>query len=79
MPGLFLTKHDVLTEKEMSGFSMNPRIFRLIEYYRDKMKLDKSRMNILDWGCGRGQAVLWLREQGYSAFGTDIDPRQSRS
>lgn len=74
MSELVMTKHDVLTEKEMSTFSMNPRILRLIEYYRDKMKLDKSRMNILDWGCGRGRAVLWLREQGYSAFGTDIDP-----
>jgi SAM-dependent methyltransferase len=69
-----MTKHDVLTEKEMSEFTMNSRILRNIEYYRNKMNLQKSDMNILDWGCGRGRAVAWLREQGYSVFGTDIDP-----
>ncbi|MBA7611919.1 hypothetical protein ES703_19150 [subsurface metagenome] len=31
MPQIVMTKHDVLTEKEMSTFSMNQRIFRLIE------------------------------------------------
>src|SRR4030042_5233929 len=69
-----MTKHDVLTEKEMSEFTMNDRILRNIEYYRNKMNLKKSDMNILDWGCGRGRAVAWLREQGYNAFGVDIDP-----
>lgn len=57
----------------MSTFSLNRRIFDLIEYYRRKMGLDKSKMNILDWGCGRGRSVLWLRERGYNTFGTDID------
>src|SRR4030042_4313371 len=69
-----MTKHDVLTEKEMSEFTMNDRILRNIEYYRNKMNLKKSDMNILDWGCGRGRSVAWLREQGYNAFGVDIDP-----
>lgn len=73
MSELVMTKHNVLTEEEMSAFSMNQRIFRLIEYYRHKMNLDKSQMNILDWGCGRGRTVAWLRQQGYSAFGVDID------
>ena len=31
-------------------------------------------MNILDWGCGRGPSVAWLRERGYNAFGVEIDP-----
>lgn len=68
------TKHVVLTEKEMSEFMMNPRIFRWIEHCRAKANLEKSQMNILDWGCGRGRAVAWLRARGYNAFGTDIDP-----
>jgi cyclopropane fatty-acyl-phospholipid synthase-like methyltransferase len=69
-----MTKHDVLTEKEMSEFTINERILRYIEYCRIKMNLEKKDMNILDWGCGRGRGVAWLRAQGYNAFGTDIDP-----
>lgn len=68
-----LTKHDILTEKEMSDFALSPRIFGQIERFRKKMNLEKSQMNVLDWGCGRGRSVAWLREQGYQAFGTDID------
>lgn len=68
-----MTKHDVLTEQEMSGFVMNQRIVRQIEHFREKMKLEKGQMNILDWGCGRGRAVAWLRAHGYNAFGVDID------
>ena len=74
MPNSLMTKHNALTEEEMSGFSMSPRIYRFIEHFREKMNLDKSDMNVLDWGCGRGRSVAWLRTQGYSAFGTDIDP-----
>ena len=69
-----MTKHDALTQEEMSSFNLNSRIFRHIEYFRDKMNLEKSQMNILDWGCGRGRAIAWLRARGYNAFGTDIDP-----
>lgn len=74
MPEDMMTKHDSLTEEEMSSFEMSPRIFRFIEHFRKKMNLKKSDMNVLDWGCGRGRSVAWLREQGYNAFGTDIDP-----
>ncbi|UCC21301.1 MAG: methyltransferase domain-containing protein, partial [Promethearchaeota archaeon] len=31
-------------------------------------------MKILDFGCGRGLFVLWLKEHGYNAYGIDIDP-----
>jgi hypothetical protein len=31
---------------------------------RDKFGLD---FRIVDWGCGRGKLVLWLRESGYEA------------
>ena len=74
MPEDAMTKHDILTEEEMSKFSLNPRIFKRIKYFCGKMNLQKNQMNILDWGCGRGRAIAWLRAQGYNAFGTDIDP-----
>ena len=69
-----MTKHDVLTEQEMSDFTMNPRVLRQIEHFRRQTNLGKSEMNILDWGCGRGRAVAALRARGYNAFGADIDP-----
>ncbi len=69
-----LTKHDILTKDEMLQFTLNNRIFRYIEYSRGEMNLDKSGMNLLDWGCGRGRSVSFLREQGYNACGVDIDP-----
>ncbi|UCC97009.1 MAG: methyltransferase domain-containing protein [Phycisphaerales bacterium] len=73
MAGNTMTKHDILTEQEMSGFAMNQRVVRQIEHFREKMNLEKSQMNILDWGCGRGRAVAWLRADGYNAFGADVD------
>ena len=69
-----MTKHDVLTEQEMANFVFNPKILKQLERCRKKLNLEKDQMNILDWGCGRGRAVVWLREQGYKAFGVDIDP-----
>lgn len=69
-----LTKHDILTKDEMSQFTLNDRIFRYIEYCRGEMNLEKREMNLLDWGCGRGRSVCFLRGQGYNACGTDIDP-----
>lgn len=58
----------------MSGFLPNKRLMNIIENYRRKNQIEKKNMNILDWGCGKGRTVLWLREQGYNAFGIDIDP-----
>ena len=48
MPEYALTKHYCLTEQEMSEDKMNPRILRFIEYYHEKMNLEKSEMNLLD-------------------------------
>lgn len=28
----------------------------------------------MDWGCGRGLSVAWLRDRGYNAYGVEIDP-----
>jgi SAM-dependent methyltransferase len=45
-----------------------------IESCRSRFDLERDRFRILDWGCGRGQFVLWLRDRGYEAFGADINP-----
>lgn len=67
-----MSKHDILTEDEFSKFAPNLRIVRLVEEHRRRIDLPRAEFNILDWGCGRGREVLWLREHGYNAFGVDI-------
>jgi SAM-dependent methyltransferase len=34
-----------------------------------------SAFRILDVGCGRGDVVFWLLDQGWDAWGVDINPR----
>lgn len=68
-----MSKHDQLTEEEMSQHVFNPETLRVIEIHRKKLNLEKKDMRLLDWGCGRGRDVACLREKGYSAFGIDPD------
>ena len=35
----------------------------------------RSRVRVLDVGYGRGGTVAWLVEQGWDAYGFDVDPR----
>lgn len=69
-----MSKHAVLTQEEFGAYSPNRRTVQFLEEYRLRAGLQKNQMNILDWGCGRGRDTLWFREQGYSAYGIDIDP-----
>ncbi|MEO5574359.1 MAG: class I SAM-dependent methyltransferase [Gammaproteobacteria bacterium] len=66
------TMHDVLTDKDISTFVINLEILRYLELLRKKINLDRHEINVLDWGCGRGQSVSLLRELGYNTFGVDI-------
>ncbi len=69
------TKHDVLTEEELSEYQMNPAVRSVIEQFVREMdpRLPGEKINILDWGCGRGRSVAKLREEGFNAYGVDID------
>ncbi len=70
------TKHDILTEEELLSYQLNPRVAEklraFLETYPDK---SPGKVKILDWGCGRGRSVAILREQGFSAYGVEIDAR----
>jgi ubiquinone/menaquinone biosynthesis C-methylase UbiE len=70
-----MANNDLLTAAELESLRLDPAILKHIEASRERLGLSKSEFRILDWGCGRGKMVLWLRQQGYSAFGVDIDPR----
>jgi SAM-dependent methyltransferase len=62
----------LLTETEFATFAPNSEVLRYIELTRERLGLTKSQMKILDWGSGRGEYVLWLRDAGYDAYGAEI-------
>ena len=61
-----------LTEAECATFTPNAEVVRYLEATRARLGLEKRDLNVLDWGSGRGEYVLWLREAGYNAFGAEI-------
>lgn len=72
--GARLAHSDILNKEEYETTAINHEILRYLEHARGQLRLERGEMNVLDWGCGRGNHVLFLREQGYSAFG--VDPSQ---
>ncbi len=66
-------RHDILTEEEMSQFVLDKLIMKKILQHQEEMMLDNAEFNILDWGCGKGNAVAYLRKKGYNAFGVEVD------
>jgi len=68
-----MSKCKILAEEEFFKFAPDPRLLQFIEEYRATNQLKREEVNILDWGCGRGRHVLWLREKGYNAYGVDVD------
>lgn len=69
-----MSKTEVLTEDALSAFVIPSELLRYVERCRLRMGLSKEEMRILDFGCGRGESALRLREQGYDALGVDINP-----
>ena len=45
-------------------------ISRPLKYLISQGKIGKND-RILDYGCGRGDDIVWLRKNGYQAFGFD--------
>ena len=68
-----MSNNELLTEEEFIQFRPHPLLLAQIESCRNQFQLDKNVFRILDWGCGRGKFVLWLREKGYDAFGVEVD------
>lgn len=66
-----MSHSDVLTRDEYETAAINHEILRYLEAARSELGIEKSEMNVLDWGCGRGNHVLFLRQEGYSAFGVE--------
>jgi len=65
--------HPDLTEEDMCNYTINPEVITYLERFRKKYRIRQEDVKVLDWGCGRGQSVIVLRELGYNVLGADID------
>lgn len=70
-----MSNNDLLTEAELASYRPNSIMLDRIERCRAAFDVARKDFRVLDWGCGRGKMVLWLRERGYDAVGVDIDPK----
>ena len=66
-------KQNVLTEVEYNNYKKFERILKYVEILRKKLRIEREKFNILEWGCGRGENVIWLKELGYNAFGVEVN------
>lgn len=68
-----IIKQKVLTLAEFKDYNKFERILIYIEILRKRLDIEREEFNILDWGCGRGENVIWLRDLGYNAFGVKVN------
>lgn len=66
-----MSKLNQLTQNEFDTYEPSSSILTAIEEERQRLGVAKSDFKILDFGCGRGRAVLYLRNLGYDAYGLD--------
>src|SRR5512133_1262309 len=69
-----MAKHDLLTEEEFAAYKVHTNTVQQLKKFAASKGKSAGQVRVLDWGCGRGRFVLWLREQGFDAYGVDIDP-----
>ena len=68
-----MSKHNKLTIEELDEFTPNNCILEVLNNYISENNINKDNFKILDWGCGRGKEVYWLRLKGFNVVGVDID------
>lgn len=69
-----MSNNDPLTDAEFASYRPDPTMVDHLERCRVAFGIPPADFRLVDWGCGRGKLVLWLRERGYDAIGVDIDP-----
>jgi 2-polyprenyl-3-methyl-5-hydroxy-6-metoxy-1,4-benzoquinol methylase len=54
-------------------------VMQYVNFLKDWVAPSIADLTILDFGCGRGELVGWLRKHKARAFGVDIDNRFTKS
>ena len=65
---------DQNTLLEETKARLEPQLAALLSELPHQARVHGERMRFVDWGCGRGQGVLWLLQHGYDAHGVDVIP-----
>jgi SAM-dependent methyltransferase len=51
-----------------------PILLRLLEHAATRLKKPSSELRVLDFGCGKGEMVARLRQEGYDSYGVEVNP-----
>jgi 2-polyprenyl-3-methyl-5-hydroxy-6-metoxy-1,4-benzoquinol methylase len=67
-------KNEPLTKAVVDQYHCNPVILPFLENTARRLRKTAQELRVLDYGCGRGETVAYLRRCGYDCYGVDIDP-----
>ena len=51
---------------------LNQKFLKIIDKINNR-KTDKKNLKILDWGCGKGDLVKFLNNNGYDCYGLEVE------
>lgn len=71
------TEHEGHTKLEPLTQPIAPSLFvqDFLDEHLSRSGRPRSDLKVLDVGCGRGDTVAWLCDQGWDAYGVDLDQR----
>lgn len=72
---LIMQRYDDLSASEIDSYEFPERVLFYLEETRQRLGLNPEQCRVLDFGCGRGRAVAFLRLRGYQAYGLEVDPQ----
>ena len=64
-----------IEDSEVAEYRRSRRYMPLIDRYLEERDTPVQDLRILDFGCGRGLLVAFLRSKGFDAYGVDISEK----
>jgi SAM-dependent methyltransferase len=72
-------KNEPLTQADVDKYQCRPITLRLLQQTADRLNKSPDQVRVLDYGCGRGETVAYLRRCGYDCYGVEIEPTYVKS